>query len=84
MSSAFTCQRCFKQNKDCQCDSGPSTWETEVGPRCPCCGEVNPAYDSDGILYNEDVDEYDCSSCSRRFSVSVFVKHSWSARQITE
>jgi hypothetical protein len=40
---------------------------------------MNRACDSDGILYNEGTDEYDCGECGREFSVSVQVSYAWNA-----
>lgn len=52
------------------------TYSTD-GAECPYCGHMNAACDSDGQLYNEAIDEWDCGSCSKPFRVSVYVSHSW-------
>lgn len=44
---------------------------------CPICGHENRACDSDGLLYDEGISEWECGECSEVFSVSAFCQWSW-------
>lgn len=52
------------------------SWDN-YGATCPYCGHKNLASDSDGIMYDESLCEYDCESCSKVFNISVSVIWSW-------
>lgn len=48
-----------------------------TGAICPHCRHNNLAIDSDGILYDESLCEYECSNCGKEFSVSVHCEWTW-------
>lgn len=72
------CDNCLEPVTKCECGKC-ETLECDAGPICPFCGHLNKACDSDGLLYSESVDEYDCGECSKTFNVSVGISFSWSA-----
>jgi len=71
-----TCFNCNDLLSKCSCGA-TETYDVGEGAICPYCGNMNRACDSDGILYNEGTDEYDCGECGREFSVSVQVSYAW-------
>lgn len=72
------CFNCGDPLESCQCGQ-TETYDNSEGPICPFCGYMNKACDSDGYLYSESIDEYDCGDCGKKFDVSVGVMFSWSA-----
>lgn len=55
------------------------TYET-TGARCPYCQHLNRP---DGAyLYNEDLCDFDCESCDRKFNVRVYTSTSWTCTPI--
>lgn len=59
-------------------DMAEETFSTD-GAECPYCGNVDHASDSDGMLYSESTDEWECGLCGNPFLVSLHVSHSWTA-----
>lgn len=53
-----------------------------AGAICPYCGRVNKAEDSDGILYDEGTNTYDCGECGEEFNVAVYMDFSWRTRAL--
>lgn len=47
---------------------------------CPVCGYENRASDSDGLLYDEGVDTWECGECSEEFRVSANCQWSWTTK----
>lgn len=45
------------------------------GPICPYCGYTHPL--DDGFFYDESLTAYECESCDKKFSISVYVRTSW-------
>jgi ribosomal protein S27AE len=59
------------------------TYSTD-GAECPHCGHVSRAEDSDGALYSESTDQWECGGCGKPFIVSVYVRHSWTCTPFDE
>lgn len=79
---APSCYGCFK-NLPCGCDK-PQTFADDAhdeGPICPYCLYEIAAHDSDGVLYDQGIDSYECPNCEREFSLGVSVSFSWHASQ---
>lgn len=53
------------------------THRSERGAICPHCGHLNSASDSDGILYDESLCEYECGECEKTFRVRANVTWMW-------
>lgn len=51
------------------------------GAICPFCGHLNRASDSDGLLYDESLYEWECAECGETFALTAFVQWSWTAAQ---
>lgn len=73
-----TCLSCDEPAFDCKCGA-TVTYETENGPTCPFCGELNKASDSDGRLYDESITTWSCDSCGNDFDVGVSCSYTWTA-----
>lgn len=73
-----TCFNCGDELAECQCGN-TKTYDNREGPICPFCGHLNKASDSDGLLYNEGLDDYECDACGKRFYLSICISFSWSA-----
>ena len=56
---------------------------SESSAICPYCGHKNKPEDSDGYLYDEDTTDWECGECGKEFSVDVYVKFTWSCKEIT-
>jgi len=54
-----------------------SEYESDEGAVCPHCEHLNAAHDSDGHLYDEGLDSYQCDSCDREFQISAKVFWIW-------
>lgn len=78
MAVKYDCFNCGDEITACQCGD-TETYENQEGPVCPYCGTLAHACDSDGALYSEMTDTYDCEQCGKTFNVSVSVTFSWSA-----
>jgi len=52
------------------------------GAICPYCGSLNKSCDSDSILYDEGLEEYQCGSCGEEFLCSAYVEWSWTTKKI--
>lgn len=50
---------------------------------CPYCGHENYAADSDGLLYDEGIVEYECGDCGETFQVSAYCQWSWTTARRT-
>lgn len=74
------CYNCFEPLSECDCGD-TQTYEQDDGVICPYCGYLNEACDSDGMLYREDGDDYDCGECGKEFSFTVDLSFSWSGRR---
>lgn len=77
------CFNCNKPLSECECGD-TQTFENTDGVVCPYCGEMNTACDSDGMLYSESTEDYDCGWCSKTFAVSVYVSFSWCGKKIED
>ena len=51
------------------------------GAICPHCGHMNEASDSDGLLYDEGLGDWECDECEEVFEVSAYVQWSWTTRK---
>ena len=78
-----TCWNCNDLLSDCKCGD-TETYDNEEGPICPHCGYLNKACDSDGMLYSERTEEWDCGDCGKSFGVSVSVSFAWTANRKPE
>lgn len=78
MREPSRCDNCRELVSDCECGDC-ETYGNSEGPECPFCGHLNRACDSDGLLYNERIEQYDCGDCGKTFNVGVNVSFSWSA-----
>lgn len=47
------------------------------GAKCPHCGYVNKPCDSDGLLYDASVTDYECDKCEKSFSVDIRNYFEW-------
>lgn len=54
------------------------------GALCPYCGHLNHAGNSDGELYDEMIEQYECAACDRFFMVSANNSWSWTCKPIQE
>jgi len=54
------------------------------GAICPYCNNLNSCSESDGILYNESIEEYYCDSCGKEFLCSAYVEWSWTTAKIDD
>jgi hypothetical protein len=77
---AHKCFNCCAPLSECQCGS-TQTYENDDGPVCPWCGALNRASDSDGALYSESIDEWECDHCGKMFELSVGISFSWSGHR---
>jgi len=50
---------------------------------CPYCGHENDACDSDGMLYDEGISEYECGDCGELFRVTAYCQWSWTTARRT-
>jgi ribosomal protein L37AE/L43A len=55
---------------------------SQDGAICPHCGRLNKAEDSEGSLYDEMRDEWECEGCGETFAVSLYVSHSWTCKRL--
>jgi hypothetical protein len=72
------CFHCADPVDACTCGN-TKTFETDGGPTCPFCGHQNNPVDSDGYLYDEGTDHYECDACERNFAVRICIAYSWAA-----
>lgn len=75
-----TCFNCSFVVSKCKCGD-TETYRDEDGPACPYCGNVIPAWDTDGVLYDESTSEYECDECEQEFKVSVYQSFSWTCKR---
>jgi DNA-directed RNA polymerase subunit RPC12/RpoP len=53
------------------------------GAICPYCGHLARASDSDGMLFDESLCEYECGTCGEEFRVSAYNRWSWTTEKAT-
>ena len=49
---------------------------------CPYCEHANNPHDTDGLLYDENTTTWECRQCEKEFSVDVYVKYTWTCKEI--
>lgn len=69
------CNNCGTSIESCTC--GGTEGYSDDGAICPYCGYLNTASDSEGFLFDEGIDEYDCRMCEETFIVGAYVVWSW-------
>ena len=52
------------------------TYSTD-GAVCPHCGHLNDPSNDNYSLYDESTTSWECGGCEKPFTVSVYVRHSW-------
>jgi transposase-like protein len=62
-------------------DEGETETFSSEYATCPYCGHDNNPEDSDGLLYDESTDEYDCNDCGKTFWVTVNVTYFWTCKE---
>ena len=48
-----------------------NTQDSDAGLICPYCGFINKATEDPHKIYDEDLEEYECASCSKPFDASA-------------
>lgn len=47
------------------------------GAQCPYCEHMNLASDSDGYMYDEELENWECGDCGETFLISAHCSWSW-------
>jgi hypothetical protein len=76
--SCFNCESLIES-----CDCGSTEGYSSKGPVCPYCGYVEDDF-SDGSLYSESTEEWNCSSCGKEYRVEVITSYDWRTQKAEE
>ncbi len=79
MSDETECWNCGDPVTECEC--GDLETYSNHSADCPYCGNKNLAWHSDGLLYNESIESYECGHCGKEFAVAACCNWTWISRK---
>ena len=60
----------------------PDYTYSHEGAKCPYCGYLTEACESDGQLYDESTCDWRCANCDGPFDVSLYREFSWTCKPL--